>query len=60
VAVFESIFTKKPNWRKGTRATSVRAWSPSKEIYSKSTICDFLLTVIVTRAVCQILSRIET
>jgi len=36
--------TRKPSWRKGKRATAVRVWRPrSEEIYSKSTICDFLL-----------------
>jgi len=38
--------TRKPSWRKGKRATALRVMkAPSEEIYSKSTIRNFLLMV---------------
>jgi len=43
------------------RDSSACMKAPSEEIYSKSTICDFLLTVTVAAllTVCEIFSRIE-
>jgi len=58
------VFTRKPSWRKGTRATAVREWRP---LAKKSTVNQWyaisywwlIVTVATLLTVCEIFSCVE-